>query len=131
LEASKLFTLTRKNDTFVQLFPCFSFFLQYSTGTLGPESKLFPGPSQEWRFSNLLRSVLVAKQLVITQDFGYDISRLRQQQVSLVQSFIEALELQRYGLNRLRVESFNRMLKEFKAELSTHVLRVMKYSRWW
>jgi hypothetical protein len=36
----------------------FHFSCNYSTGTLGPESKLFPGPSR--RFSDLLRSVLVA-----------------------------------------------------------------------
>jgi hypothetical protein len=36
-------------------------------------SKLFPGKSQERRFSNLFKSVLVANQVVIESDFGYDI----------------------------------------------------------
>jgi hypothetical protein len=39
-------------------------------------SKLFPGKSQELRFSDLLKSVLVVNQVVIKRDFGYDITQL-------------------------------------------------------
>jgi hypothetical protein len=47
----------------------------------------------------------------------------------LIESFVskvqETLQLQGYGPNQLTVESFNRMLHEFKNELTTHVMRVM------